>query len=66
MYHKDDTSWKDEDAAEMLQTPFPKIFSRVFVDHYTERIQQVVNSGKKYTPEYFFVRNKLKGYKKQL
>ncbi len=37
----------------------PGDFYQTLVAHYTDRLAQVIQAGKKYTPEYFFVKNSL-------
>ncbi len=41
----------------------PADFYQTLVEHYTDRLAQVIRAGKQYTTEYFFVKNSLNRHK---
>lgn len=44
--------------------PQPRVFNKEMYLHYHFRVEQVIAQGKRYTPEYFYVRNKMRSFKK--
>ena len=66
MHHLDDNQWNEDDVADMLQSKIPQDFHKAMVEHYRDRVQQVISKGLQYTKQYFFVRNSLKQHQKLL
>lgn len=44
----------------------PGDFHQTLLQHYKDRLAQVIEAGKKYTREYFFVRNSLSYHKSMI